>query len=253
MKIDLTGRKVLVTGGSGALGKVISLTFAKCGADVAIHYHKNKKVAEQVAVEIRKIGRKADIFQGNITDQESVNKMRDQVYLQFGKPDILINNAVIQYTWKSILEQDSIDYQNQFDSCVMQAVFMTKAFVPHMIEQKYGRVIVTNTECAALATPSASAYVTAKKGLDGFVRVLAKEIGYAGITVNQVAPGWVITETDRLNHTEKQLEYDANIPLGHRGEDQDVANAMAFLASDLASYITGVYLPVTGGHVMPGI
>ncbi len=253
MEIDLTGKKVLITGGSGELGRVIAVTMARCGADVAVHYFGSEEKAERTAAEIRALGKQSKTFQADLTNKESVDAMREDVFKRFGKPDILINNAVIQYQWKSVLEQEIEDYQSQFDSCVMQTVYMTKAFVPHMMKQRYGRVIVTNTECAALADGGTSAYVAGKKALDGVVRCLAKEVGSYGITVNQVAPGWVITERDRINHSEKQPDYDKQVPLGHRGQDQDIANAMAFLASDLASFITGIYLPVTGGRVMPGI
>jgi 3-oxoacyl-[acyl-carrier protein] reductase len=135
----------------------------------------------------------------------------------------------------------------------MHNVYMNKAFVPHMIEQKYGRIVVMNTECAALADAGSAAYVAGKRGLDGLVRCLAKEIGKYNITVNQVAPGWTISENDRAKHTEIQPDYDKTVPLGHRGTDQDIANMVCFLASDLAAFTTGAYIPVAGGRVMPAI
>lgn len=253
MNINLTGKKALVTGGSGQLGRCIVRSLAECGADVAIHYHKNRSKAEELAKELQAAGRMSGIFQADITSAQSIYAMRDKVYEEFGKPDIIINNAVIQYKWKSVLEQDDADYYSQFESCVMHNVYMNKAFIPHMIEQQYGRVIIINTECAALAEARSSAYVSGKRGLDGLVRCLAKEIGKYNITVNQVAPGWTISENDRLEHKELQPEYDKTVPLGHRGTDQDIANMVCFLASDLASFTTGAYIPVSGGKVMPSI
>jgi 3-oxoacyl-[acyl-carrier protein] reductase len=132
-------------------------------------------------------------------------------------------------------------------------VHMAQAFVPGMIEKKWGRVIAINTECAMQNAPGQSAYVSGKRGMDGVLRCLAKEVGGHGITVNQVAPGWMISEKSRAEGTERQEQYERNIPLRRRGEDQDIANAVAFLASDLAGFISGVYLPVCGGNVMPGI
>lgn len=253
MEINLKGKKALVTGGSGQLGRVIAKTLAACGADVAIHYNSDASSAAKVAEEIQKMGVKAACFQADITKQESVEEMKKAIHETFGNPDILVNNAVIQYEWKSVLEQDIKDYYSQFESCVMQTVYMTKAFLPHMVEQNYGRVIVINTECAAMAEAGCSAYVSGKRGLDGVVRCLAKEVGRHQITVNQVAPGWTISERDRINHTEVQPDYDNSVPLGHRGEDTDIANMVAFLASDLAGFTTGAYIPVSGGRVMPAI
>ena len=122
-----------------------------------------------------------------------------------------------------------------------------------MIEQKYGRVIGINTECAMQNAPTQSAYVAGKRGMDGVFRVLAKEIGEHQVTVNQVAPGWTISERDREQGTERSESYEQSVPLKRRGTDQEIAHVIAFLASDLASDITGAYIPVSGGNVMPAI
>jgi 3-oxoacyl-[acyl-carrier protein] reductase len=179
--------------------------------------------------------------------------MRDAVTTGLGTPDIIVNNAVSQYKWTSILEQASEDYESQFRSCVLQNVHMAKAFVPAMMERNYGRVIGINTECAMQNFSSQSAYVAAKRGMDGILRILAKEIGDKQITVNQVAPGWTISDSYRESGTERQEAYESKVPLRRRGTDQEIANVVAFLASDLASFITGSYIPVCGGNVMPGI
>ena len=143
---------------------------------------------------------------------------------------------------------------SQYQSCVMQTVHMTQAFVPDIIARgEGGRIVVINSECAALCEANNGAYASAKRGLDGLVRVLAKELGAHNITVNQVAPGWTITENDRRNRTEVQPEYDKTVPLGRRGTDTEIAQMCAFLASPLASFTTGAYIPVSGGRVMPAI
>ncbi len=253
MNIDLSDRVALVTGASGELGRVIAMSLAACGADIAVHYHRNRARAELCCDEIRKNGGKAFTFVADITELASIQVMQLQVEASLGSPDILVNNAVTQYLWKPLLEQEVAAYEGQFRSCVLQNVLMAQVFVPAMIRKQRGRIIAINTECAMLNQPTQSAYVAGKRGMDGVLRVLAREIGPHGITVNQVAPGWMISERDRLNHTERQPTYDENVPLRHRGEDQDVANAVAFLASDLAKFITGVYLPVCGGSVMPTI
>jgi len=253
MKIDLSDKLAVVTGASGELGRVIARSLASCGADVVVHYHQAQEKAEKVAGEIKSMGRRAMTIQADVTVEKDVFAMRDAVYKTLGKPDIIVNNAVIQYGWVSVLEQSLADYESQFRSCVLHNVLMAKAFVPAMIEKKWGRVIAINTECTMQAAPNQSAYIAGKAGQDRVIRCLAKEVGEHQITVNQVAPGWMISDKFRGTPDEIQPGYAAQVPLKRRGYDQDIANAVVFLASDLAAFITGVYLPVCGGDVMPGI
>lgn len=253
MQIELTGKIALVTGATGDLGRVMARTLARCGADVAIHYLQNKEKAAELVREINSMGRRAIAVQADVGDLMSVMAMRDAVCYGLGAPDIIVDNAVAQYKWTSVLEQAAEDYESQFRSCVLQNVFMAKAFVPLMIEKGAGRFIGISTECALQNNPGQSAYVAGKRGMDGVLRVLAKEVGPHGITVNQVAPGWTISDRDRAAGTESAPEYEKNIPLRRRGTDQEIANVVAFLASDLAGYITGAMIPVSGGSVMAGI
>ncbi len=253
LTIDLSGKIALVTGATGELGRVISRTLACCGADVALHYHRSEVQAQELAAEITALGVRACSVQADVTVVEDVQRMRENVLSALGSPDIIVNNAVIQYQWTSVLQQGLEDYESQFRSCVLQNVLMAKAFAPDMMAKRWGRIIAINTECAMQCTPNQSAYVSGKRGMDGVLRTLAREIGEHQVTVNQVAPGWMISDKFRTTGTERQEFYEANVPLGHRGQDQDIANAVAFLASDLAGFITGVYLPVCGGNVMPTI
>ncbi len=253
MRIDLTHKRALITGASGELGRVMALTLAECGADVAVHYHKNEAKALELKAKIEAMGGRAFAVQADIQDFAQVTLMRQAVLAAFGGLDILIVNAVSQYQWKPLLEQELEVYPDQFRSCVMQSVHLAKAFAPGMIAQRYGRIVGINTECAMQCFPAQSAYASAKRGMDGIFRVLAKEIGPHGITVNQVAPGWTVSDRDRASHTERREEDEASVPLRRRGTDQEIANVVAFLASDLASFITGAYVPVCGGNVAPGI
>lgn len=253
LPIDLSGKTALVTGGTGQLGRVIARTLARAGAAVIIHYLKNADLAGTLVAEAQALGVRAMAAQADVTQWDSVAALRDTCARGIGLPDIIVNNAVIQYQWVSILEQPAADFESQFRSCVLHNAFMAKAFVPEMIRRKWGRVIAINTECAMQNVPTQAAYVSGKRGMDGLLRVLAREVAEHNITVNQVAPGWTISERDRASGGEKNEAYDKNVPMKHRGEDRDIANAVAFFASDLSRFITGVYLPVSGGTVMPAI
>jgi 3-oxoacyl-[acyl-carrier protein] reductase len=253
VEIDLSGRICVVTGASGELGRVICRTLTAAGARVAVHYHRGHDRAEALVRELRSAGRDALLVQADVTRSEDVMQMRDRVQAELGAADVIVNNAVIQYPWQPVLDQPVNDYTSQFESCVLHNLHMVKAFVPGMIEKRFGRVIGINTECAMQCFETQSAYAAGKRGMDGLLRVLAKEIGGHRITVNQVAPGWMISDKYRSASTERQPDYEQSVPLRRRGTDQDVANAVLFLASDLADFITGAYLPVCGGNVMPGI
>jgi 3-oxoacyl-[acyl-carrier protein] reductase len=253
MNIDLSHKLAVITGASGELGRVITRTLADCGADVVIHYHNGEAKAKALLDEVTSKGVRAMLVQADITDAASVNAMQREIAARLGDPSIVVDNAVVQYQWTTVLEQAVEDYESQFRSCVLQNVLMAKAFAPAMIRQRWGRIIAINTECAMQNFPNQSAYVSGKRGMDGVLRVLAKEIGEHQVTVNQVAPGWMISDKYRATGGERQPEYEKNVPLKRRGYDQDIANAVAFLASDLAAFITGAYIPVSGGNVMPTI
>lgn len=253
LQLDLSGRVALVTGAAGQLGRVMVRTLARCGADVAVHYQRSADVAAALVADVQALGRRSVAVAADVGDPAAVNTMRDTVVAALGAPDIVVANAVTQYTWRSVLEQAPEDYVSQFRSCVLQNVLLAKAFVPAMIERRRGRIIGINTECAMQCFPGQSAYAAGKRGMDGVLRVLAKEVGPHGITVNEVAPGWTVSERDRAAGSERQPAYEERVPLRRRGTDQEIANVVAFLASDLASFITGAYIPVCGGNVMPGI
>lgn len=253
MNIDLHGHIALVTGGSGQLGRVICRVLGACGADVVVHYHNNAAKARELAAELQAQGGRALAVQADITEKDSIQAMRATVEKEGGAPDILVTNAVAQYAWKNVLEQDAADYESQFRSCVLQNVLMAQVFAPAMIAKGWGRIIAINTECAMQNFPNQSAYVAGKRGMDGVLRVLAKEIGAHQITVNQIAPGWMISEDVPDHDDAGQRTYVERVPLKRRGYAVDIANLTAFLASDLANFISGQYISVSGGNVMPTI
>jgi len=257
--IDLSKKIAIVTGGAGLLGRAMCRGLAECGANVVICYYSQKDMAEKIKAEIEeKFGVKAMAIQADVADLDSLKKMKELINEHLGTVDIIVNNAVIAHTWKKVLEQDAKSYESQFRSSVLQNVFMAQVFAPDMIKQNYGRIIAINTECSMQAFPTQSAYISGKRGMDGVLRVLAREIGKHNITVNQVAPGWTIADDCRepdpkAPNLNQDFPYIDRVPLARRGTDEEIANAVCFLASDLAAFITGVYLAVTGGNVMPCI
>lgn len=253
LSIDLAGKTAVVTGATGELGREMVRVLAGAGAHVAVCYRQNEGKARELVSEIEQQGVRGVAVQCDVTDFDSILAMRGRVESALGSAGIVVNNAVIQYAWKHVIEQAPEDYESQFRSCVMHNVFMAKAFVPSMIARQWGRVIGINTECAMQCWENQSAYDSGKRGMDGVLRVLAREVGAHGITVNQVAPGWTLSENRAQGHDAYEEHYRGHIPLQRRGTAREIANVVAFLASDLASYISGAYIPVCGGNVMPGI
>lgn len=251
--IDLTGHLAVVTGASGELGRVMARTLGRCGADVALTYHQHPDRAKAVAAELEATGRAARAFHVDVTDSGSVVALGQAIRAWRGDADVVVCNAVIGYPWQRVLDQPLEDYESQFRSCVLHTVLMAKVFAPAMVARGWGRLIAISTECAVQALPGQSAYVAGKRGMDGVLRVLAKEVGEHQVTVNQVAPGWTVSDRDRAAGGERQPDYERQVPMRRRGTDQEVANVVAFLASDLASFVTGAYVPVSGGSVMPAI
>lgn len=253
LQLDLSRRVALVTGATGQLGRVMARTLASCGADVGVHYHQNRTEAEALVGELRAAGRRAIPLSGDVGSEADVAQLAAAVEQELGSPDIVVANAVAQiHPWSSVLEESVQDYESQFRSCVLQAVLLAKAFVPAMKERGFGRIIGINTECTMQLFATYSAYGAGKRGMDAVLRVLAREVGRYGITVNQVAPGWTVSDKDRAQPPD-DAAYSAAVPLGRRGSDQEVANVVAFLASGLASYVHGVFVPVCGGNVMPAV
>lgn len=254
LQLNLDNHLAVITGATGQLGRVMARTLAACGADVVVHYHSNAQKAAELCAEISAMGRRTMAVSGDVGTKDDVFALHEQIVKTLGNPDIIVTNAVSQiHPWQTVLEEGEEDYLDQFRSCVLQNVFFAKAFAPAMIERKWGRFIGINTECSMQLFQNQSAYGGAKRAMDGVMRVLAKEIGSHQITVNQVAPGWTISDRDREAGSEENARYSSTVPLGRRGTDQEIANVVAFLASDLASFITGAYIPVSGGNVMPTI
>jgi 3-oxoacyl-[acyl-carrier protein] reductase len=248
--IDLSGKVALVTGATGELGRPIARTLAACGAKVALHYFSKRDVAERLCEEMNTSDGRACIVSGDAAELGDVTAMRGIIEDKLGSVDIVINNGITWFDYRPTVDQTADQFERVFRSSVLQLWAAARVFSPRMIERKWGRFISLNSEVTSQAAENQSPYTAAKCAMDGMARSLARELGKHGITVNSVAPGWVISDKDRKWRSEVDPAYEYNIPLKRRGYDQDVANMLAFLASDLAGFVTGVRVPVCGGNIM---
>jgi 3-oxoacyl-[acyl-carrier protein] reductase len=247
--IDLTGKTALVTGGSRGIGKAIALRLARQGADVAFSYKGNAEAAEATAAEIGSIGTKALPIQGDVRDPESAETVVKAALDAFGKIDILVNNAGI--TRDDLIMRMSADaWRDVLETNLFGAFWMTKAITRPMLKARGGRIVNITSVSGQAGQMGQANYSSAKAGLIGLTKATARELASRGITVNAVAPGFVLTELTQDLPDALKEEITSRTPLGRFGTVEEVADAVAFLASDEARYITGQVLAVDGGLVM---
>ncbi|KGM96967.1 3-ketoacyl-ACP reductase [Clostridium novyi A str. 4552] len=245
-EIMLTGKNAIVTGSSRGIGKAIAIKLAELGANIILNYRSDVASVEEVIREIESKGVKIIAIQGDISNFEDAKKIVDEAKEKLGSIDILVNNAGI--TKDTLLMRMK---EEDFDKVIevnLKGVFnCTKNVVPIMMKQRSGRIINISSVVGLSGNPGQSNYAAAKAGIIGFTKSVAKEIATRGITVNAVAPGFIKTDmTDILSDKVKD-EIKKNIPLGRIGEGKDIANTVAFLASDMGAYITGQVISVDGG------
>ncbi|MEA2612063.1 MAG: 3-oxoacyl-[acyl-carrier protein] reductase [Chloroflexota bacterium] len=247
--IDLSGKSALVTGGSRGIGKAIGLRLATQGADVAFSYKGNEVAARETAREIQAMGRRAIAIQGDVAQVESADAVVKTALDAFGKLDILVNNAGITRD-DLIMRMSPEAWREVLETNLFGAFWMTKAVTRPMLKARGGRIInITSVSGQAGQTGQAN-YSAAKAGLIGLTKATARELASRSITVNAVAPGFVLTELTQDLPDELKQEITSRTPLGRFGTTEEIANAVAFLASDEAGYITGQVLAVDGGLVM---
>jgi NAD(P)-dependent dehydrogenase (short-subunit alcohol dehydrogenase family) len=250
MLYELGGKVALVTGASRGLGEAMARKLAACGAKVAVNYFASPEKAQGLVEDIRRSGGKAEPFQADVRVEKAVQAMVGEVKKAFGPVDILVINAtgpqpfirIEDLSWKSCLDQ--------LEFFVKSPVLLVQAVVGSMKERRYGRIINIGSEVFERGLPEFSNYVSAKGAQLGLTRSWALELAKYQITVNLVAPGWIPTERHVHDPQEAKDVYAAAVPMRHMGVAEDVAEAVAFLASDSAKFITGQKLAVNGGNTL---
>src|SRR3954470_13348536 len=247
--IDLTGKSAVVTGGSRGIGRAIVLRLAEQGADVCFSYVSNEAAAQETTAEVEKFGRKALAVQANVTQPEAAEMLIKAALEAFGKVDILVNNAGITRD-DLIMRMSPENWRDVLETNLFGASWTLKAVTRPMLRAKSGRIIQISSVSGQAGQMGQANYSSAKAGLIGLTKAAARELASRGITVNAVAPGFVLTELTQDLNDDLKSPIIERTPLGRLGTPEEIAYAVAFLASEEAAYITGQVLAVDGGLVM---
>ena len=246
---SLKGKIAVVTGGIRGIGRACALRLAESGADIAIFDMGSPEAGEATAQEIRALGVRALALRCDITDADAIKAALGEVRAQLGRVDILVNNAGITRDGLAMRMRDE-DFDAVINTNLKGAFLMSRAVMSDMVGRRSGRIVNMASVAGEMGNAGQANYSSAKAGLIGLTKTLARELASRGITVNAVAPGFVetsMTAAMNADAREKGLEL---VPLGRMAQPEEIAEAVCFLASDRAAYITGVVLNVNGGMYM---
>jgi len=245
---NLQGKTALVTGASQGIGRAVALELAKQGANVALAARNETKLAEAVA-EIEAAGGIAAAFSLDVASEDSIKSGAKAVLERFGKVEILVNNAGITKDGL-VLRMKRPDWDDVLSTNLTGAFLLTQTLLSQMLKNRWGRIINITSVVGRTGQAGQVNYAASKAGMIGMTRSLAREVASRGITVNAVAPGYIETAMTEVLDEKLRETMLTQIPLGRPGTSTDIAQAVAFLASDAASYITGHVLDVNGGMFM---
>ncbi len=247
--MNLTGKIALITGASRGIGRQISVTLAGYGATVIVNYNGSQAKAEEVVSEIKEAGGQAEAIQCNVAEFDRAKELIDEVVKNYGRLDILVNNAGITRD-NLIMKMSEEDFDAVISTNLKGAFNCVKHVARQMLKQRSGRIINISSVSGVMGNAGQANYCASKAGIIGLTKSVARELGSRGITSNTVAPGFIETEmTDVLSEDLKKVMGE-QIPLKRFGKTSDIAETVAFLASDYAGYITGQVIQVDGGMAM---
>ena len=250
MELGLKDKVALITGASRGIGAASAKSLAHHGVKVVINYINSSDKAEELLDEIKESGKQGMVFQADVRDQGAVNDMVESILKEFGKIDVLVNNANINFPIRPFIELTWEQIEAKILGEMKALYNCSQAVLKDMMNRKSGKLIFVSSSLSRFPGYGFSAHAAAKSAMDSIAKVMAMELGPMGITVNVVGPGLTLTDATAGQPKEVHEQVAAITPLRRLGMPDDIAGVILFLASSLSDYLNGEYIPVTGGSFM---